>query len=773
MLDLSKPYGVYKNIIFYGDHEQDKVVYYLPNEVGLAPVIKDGNEDSFDFFLQIFREGTVIKGGLKALEDTSGAIMSLGVQCIANEALLEEARDILIDQHHLPEDFFFALPEWTDGSIDLIVLDTTTQDEDTITEDSFVESVIGSKKPSLMSSDLKAIFNVRLDRKGASLIAAALQGSRSSVGGVLYDLKLKAMRPALDMTIEADLDRCHKKVTHAIAAGAAIKYGELTVSAKAEFEFIKEKLIEDGDIKVNVLSQVTDPDTKKMIDDMIKEFTDKVMRELFSPYVSPEFPDLPSGVPNPTPGDGILIGAAYKFQEKKLFHNKKISVDYRQRSATLKTHNPQSHLWLIGNQIINQIDKYTQTVVFGDLWRENHLEIQMLHDFSLVDDDLLSAEVLLWRKKDGENQKAGQDGFKIPEDAQPLTSFTITKDDQEKQEIAWITEADEPAGYYYQVKFTYRQDIENIKSPISIFSDVIFSSSQDLVIIPQVLAPLQVFNFRLGNIDTDKVESVDVFIRSKDIQGQQLNQEILSLSKDHNQAVWKVRNHPESRAYIEEERHFYFLDGRPNLKESPVALIDEELIIADPFEFKNVNLIPVITGVISEKYLEILLEIEYNASEDDFKFKQLFRSKAPDFSLDEISIPVLEEGDTVDYKFTAITINGDLEFLEEGKTSGGSLILKIQNKTSEDSLLIKWDGPSFESEEIDYVRIEFKLEKGDGTIEKLNKVELSGDGIPEPISYDYQDDGILYAKIITRYFDGGKDKGKYNPINTKELIIKP
>ena len=204
-----------------------------------------------------------------------------------------------------------------------------------------------------------------------------------------------------------------------------------------------------------------------------------------------------------------------------------------------------------------------------------------------------------------------------------------------------------------------------------------------------------------------------------------------------------------------------------------MALIDEELIIADPFEFKNVNLIPVITGVISEKYLEILLEIEYNASEDDFKFKQLFRSKAPDFSLDEISIPVLEEGDTVDYKFTAITINGDLEFLEEGKTSGGSLILKIQNKTSEDSLLIKWDGPSFESEEIDYVRIEFKLEKGDGTIEKLNKVELSGDGIPEPISYDYQDDGILYAKIITRYFDGGKDKGKYNPINTKELIIKP
>ncbi|WP_204344376.1 hypothetical protein [Psychroserpens algicola] len=773
MLDLSKPYGVYKNIIFYGDHEQEKVVYYLPNEVGLAPVIHEDNESSFDFFLQIFREGTAIKGGLEALEDTSGAIMSLGVQCIANEALLEEARDILIDQHHLPEDFFFALPEWTDGSIDLIALDTTTQDEDTISEDAFVESVIGSKKPSLMSSDLKAVFNVRLDRKGASLIAGALQGERSSVGGVLYDLKLKAMRPALDMTIEADLDRCHKKVTHAIAAGAAIKYGELTVSAKAEFEFIKEKLIEDGDIKVNVLSQVTDPDTKKMIDEMIKEFTDKVMRELFSPYVSPEFPDLPSGVPNPTPGDGILIGAAYKFQQKKLFHNKKISVDYRQRSATLKTHNPQSHLWLIGNQIKDEIEKYTQTVVFGDLWRENHLEVNLLHDFNKLDDDLLSAEVLIWRKKDGKKETVGQDGFKIPNDASPLTSFTITKNNQEQQDIAWITEADEPAGYYYQVKFTYRQDIENIHSPTTIFSDVVFSSSQDLVIIPQVLVPLKVFNFRLGHIDADKIKGVDVFIRSKDLEGKQLNQEILSLSETHNEVIWKVRNHPESNAYIEEERHFYFSDGRPNLKENAVALIDEELIIADPFEFKNVTIIPVTIGANPDKHLEIMLEVTYKSSEDDFEFNQRFKSKAPDFSLDEISIPVLEKGDTVAYTFTVITTDGELLVLEEGKTTGGPLILKIQDIIPDQGLLIRWDGPSFESEDLDYVRVEFKLEHEDGTEEKLPKKEFSVDGIPEPIHYTYEGEGKLLFKITKRYIDGRKEKTNYNEVTTKEIIIKP
>ncbi len=774
MLDLAKPYGVHENILFYGDHEQDNVVYYLPNEVGLAPIISDDDdqEKAYDFFLQIFKEGRAIKGGLEELEDSSGAIMSLGVQCIASEERLETARAKLIDEHGIQEDFIFTPPEWHDGSIDLIVLDSTTQDESTVDDESFVESIIGSKKPSLSSSDLKAVFNVRLDRKGASLVAATLQGDRSSIAGVLYDLKLKAMRPALDMTIEADLDRCHSKVSHMIAVGAAIKYGELTVSAKAEFEFIKEKLIEEGDIKVNIISQVTDADMKKMVDDMVKEFTDKVMRELFRPYVSPEIPDLPDGAPNPTPGDGILIGVAYKFQKKKLFHNKKISVDYRQRSATIKTHNPQAHLWLLGNQIKDDIENYTQTVTFGDLWREHHLETNMLHDFEDDKNDLLSAEVLIWRKKDGKKTLSKAGGFAIPDEAVPLISYTATKDDQEKHKIAWITEPDEPSGYYYQVKFTYRDDMENISSPVSLFSKVLYSSSQDLIIIPQVLAPLKIFTFKYGNIDGEKVKGVDIYIRSKDQEGNQIGQEILNLAEDNNEEVWKVRNHPFNEATIEEERHFHFSDGRPSLRQERVALMDEELIVADPFEFKNAHIIPVITGN-SEDYLEILLQVNYKATNDDFEFNQLFRAKSPDFSLDEITIPVLEKGDAIDYKFTAITKEGDLKDLEEGRIKGGPLLLKIKDEVIDEGLTIIWDGPELEEEDLDYVRMEFRLEKEDGTKVKLDKVEFKREDVPEPINYTYEGNGTLFMRIVKRYINGSKDKGKYKQVITKELIIKP
>lgn len=774
MLDLGKPYGVHENIVFYGDHEQDNIVYYLPNEVSLAPVISDNTEDekTFDFFLQIFKEGTAIKGGLKELEDSSGAIMSLGVQCTANEEKLERVRETLIDDHNLPDDFFFSLPEWKDGSVDLIVLDSTTQNQDTINDDSFVESIIGSKKPSLSSSDLKSIFNVRLDRKGASLIAATLQGERSSVAGILYNLQFKAMRCALDMTIKADLDRCHQKVSHGFAAGVGIKYGELGISAKAELEFIKEKLIEDGDIEINVLSQVTDADTKKMMNEMIEEFSDKVMRELFSPYISPEIPDIPGGIPNPTPGDGILIGAAYKFRKKKLFHNKTISIDYRQRSATTKIHNPQSHLWLLGNQIKDKIDLYSKTITFSNLWREHHLDIALLHDFDAPINDLLSAEVLIWRKKDGKTSEL-TNRFAIPENVDALASFTFTKDDKEKHAIAWITEADEPSGYFYQTKFTYKQDVENINSPVVVFSHVNYSSSQDLIIIPQVLAPLQRFEFRYGNIDTTKVKGVDIFIRSKDVTGTQINQEILSLSETNQKEVWNIRNQPNSQAYIEEERHYHFSDGRPTLQQGSTTLLDEEIIIADPFEFKRVQIIPVIIGADVQKHLEILLHLSYETTQDNFVFDKLLRAKAPDFTLDELHIPVLEKGDAIAYKFTAVTTNGDLEILQEGVTTGGPLLLKIEDKINENQLLLKWNGPSFESEEINYIRFEFKLEKEDGTTVQLKKEELSGNGIPAPIIYHHKEEGKLFVKITKRFEDGSKEKGKYTEVVTDEIVVTP
>lgn len=768
MLDLSKPYGVHKNIIFYGDHENNKIVYYLPNEVSLASVEET---DTYDFFLQIFKEGIAVKGGLEELNASSGAIMSLGVQCIAQEKFLDEARKILIGRHQLVEDFFFSPPEWKDGTIDLIVLDATTQNGENLNEESFVDSIIGSKKPSLSGGSLKAVFNVRLDRKGAALLAGILQGDKSSVAGVLYTLEFKAIRPAVEMTITADLERCHRKVSHAIAAGAAIKYGELTVSAKADVEFIKEKLIEEGDIEVNLLSQVTDDEAKKIIDELVKDFTDNVMRELFTPYISPEIPNIDSSVPNPTPGEGILIGAAYRFNERKLFQNKRIFIDYRQRSATTKIHNPQAHLWILGNQIKDKIADYMQIVNFSDLWREHHLSTFILHDFDAEDSDLLSAEVLIWRKKDDKQSLSKEGGFNIPADAVPLFSYTATKQNIESYNIAWILDANEPSGYYYQVKFTYNTSIENVYTPLVVYSEVILSSSNDLIIIPQVLAPLKTFEFRYGNINTEVIEKVDIFIRSTNIEGKRIAQEIITLNEDNQEGVWKIRNHPFDHVFIEEERHYYFKDGRPLLIMAPTILIDEENLIADPFAFKSVQIIPIIIGANEIEHVEILLQLNYSSSDNDFNFDQLLRAKAPDYTIKELYIPVLNKGDSVHYKVKVITTSGNLETIMEGKTLGGPLLIKMNEKKEENSLVITWESSAFKLEDLVYVRVEFKEELPDGSFLALEYIQFENETSEIPISYEIGNRKLLY-RIIKRYLNGKKLISRYQKLTSNKLVLR-
>ena len=125
------------------------------------------------------------------------------------------------------------------------------------------------------------------------------------------------------------------------------------------------------------------------------------------------------------------------------------------------------------------------------------------------------------------------------------------------------------------------------------------------------------------------------------------------------------------------------------------------------------------------------------------------------------------------YKVTAITTAGDLVELNKGETTGGPLIIKVEEATNADSVSIRWEGPSPEQEDLDYLRLEFKLQKEDGTEQALEKIEFEGDEVPEPIAYSFEGDGTLFLRQIKRYINGDREKEKFKAIKNKEIIIKP
>jgi len=766
MIDLAKPLGIHNDLVFYGDHELPDVVYYFPDEVKLARQTGSSGEvqDMYELFFQIFHEGTLSEGGIEELHKTAGSILQLGVQCKVSEKRLEKAVESLKNVHLLPKDLKVANPHWKDGSVNLIALDASTTDRETIGEDSFVKSIIGTDKPSLMSSDLKSIFNVRFDRRGTALISSALEGATGSIAGILYDLKYTAIRPAVDLRIWADLGRCYESVSHELGVKIEFQY-YVKFSIGAEFEWLTKKLEENGDLKVELLSQVEDAETKKMVDEMVKEFKESILKELFRPYVNPSVPDVIN-----TSGMAPEIGVSYAFKKEKIDHGKIIEVDYRERSTTVRTHNPQSHLWLFGRQIASEKDKYIKKVIFSDVWREQELQINLVNDFDAENNDLLSAEVIIWRKKSGMADNVLPGRFAIPDGADPLKNITFHKEFKTPAKFSWLYESGEEIGYYYQIRFLYSGKLKNISSPKEIITEPFASSNQNLIIFPETYTFYKQIEVRAGNITFDEFAGVDVVLRLKDSRGEMIDVEVVTLNEDNKKEIWTIRGPDKNHLFVEVTKEFHFRDGSPSVKTEPLYLIDDEVIVNKPLKKSIFELIPVIAGK-AEHVREILLKITLNSPTLEEPVTQLHRITGPGFNAGPIEIRLNSNEDTIFYHAQAITDEGKIIDIGSDQIKENVIVLDLK-KVDRKNIVFIWEGPAPGNADLKYLKVELRSVDEAGTKTDLEKIEYKGDKIPEPVTRNFERSLTVEMRIVKRYFDGRTEKGTFESVPEGTFVIK-
>lgn len=763
MLDLAKPLGTHEGLIFYGDHELTDLVYYFPDEVSLAPqVAPDGNpSDLYELFFQLFNEGDIVEGGIENLRKTAGAILSLGVQCSVSPARLEKALQQLKGSGTFPETVSVTSPPWKDGAVNLLVLDAITTNDNSIGEDAFVKSIIGSQKPSLMSSDLKSIFNVRLDRRGTALIQAALDGDTGNVAGVLYDLKYTAIRPAVDLRIWANLGRCYDSIAHQLGIKAEFTY-YVKFSLGAELNWLTKKLEEDGDLKIELLTQVEDPETKKMIDEMVKDFKESILREIFRPYVNPQtvnVTNMDSMVP--------VVGVSYKFTKEKISHEKVIEVDYRERSTVIRTHNPQSHLWVFGKQIAQNRDKYIQRVIFSDIWREQSLSIKLVHDFDDPQNDLLSAEVIIWRSKLGIVEEVPEGRFSIPETVDPLKNITFHKGSSQESKIAWLCDKDEPIGYFYQLRFIYSNTLDNISSPAEIITKPVFSTNENQILFPDTYVFFKTVEVREGNISFEEFKSVDVALQVKDADGAILGIETITINAGNTNQTWRVRGKDKSLLYVEASKEYHYHDSRPSVKTEPLYLQDDEMIINRPFQKSTFTLIPVIAGK-NEAVSEILLEIIIDSPLLDEPIKELHRIKGPEFTTDEIKIKLHSDQDQLTYEAQVITQDGRIISLDSGELKTNALVIDLKRLDNNEIVFI-WQGRSPEALGLRNLKVELRT-IGDA-ITDLDAIEYTGSQVPLPVKKIFPNTDKVEWRIFKRFENGSREKGLFKPIEDHTVLI--
>ena len=87
MIDLAKPYGIHEGLVFYGDHENDSLVYYLPDEIKFSQ--KDDGDPAV--FLRVFQEDKILSGGIDELRNTAGSILELDAVCAVSPERLDKA----------------------------------------------------------------------------------------------------------------------------------------------------------------------------------------------------------------------------------------------------------------------------------------------------------------------------------------------------------------------------------------------------------------------------------------------------------------------------------------------------------------------------------------------------------------------------------------------------------------------------------------------------------------------------------------------------------
>lgn len=770
MLDLGKPLGIHEDLIFYGDHENEKLVYYFPDEVYLSG--RETGKSRYDLDFVVFQEGKVISGGLEDLEKTAGSILQLGVCCSVDRDRLKKALAAVKSENTFPEDTIATTPFWENGQVDLIVLDASTSDSKTTGTDHFVRSILGSQKPSLASSDLKSIFNVCMDRRGTELINAALN-TGGSIAGVIYDLKYAALRPAVALKISADLGKCQQTATRHLDAGFSINKG-INLSLGADLEWLTKKMEDNGDIKIELLSMVENNEQKKQVDAMVKDFKDSVLKTLFSAEVSGE--RIPAGIHSSALPFGMKDGALYKLgityslKKEKLEIGRKIEVDYRERSTVVRAHNPQAHLWHFGKQIGDDRSSYIKKVIFGDLFKRQELQVKLMNDFCSADNDLSSAEIIIWHRKNGLAEGEHEVRFALPASASKIVSSELGKDAPELK-LVWTIEDQEDIGYYYQLRFLYSGKVQNVKSPREIVTPPLLSFSNRLTIVPDSYMFYKKIPIRCSRLDFSRVPSVDVSMKFYDPAGNLIDSEILNISEENPEDRIIIRGKDKQDVTIKVSKTFHLSDNRI-LETEPIELLDDEVLVTNPFLGREI--IPMLMGNV-DNFKDVLFHTVVRSRLSERTLSNTLVLHAQDVTTRTYLIETLTPEDVIEYDAKAlVNVSGkpEFRFIQNGRIEpddSGEIILDLSN-ASKTIVVLKWGGANPADTDIKKLIVTFKTEDG---VPLGDPFVYKAGNFPDAqeIAFDYQ--GKLLMDVSKQLVGGRKEDGVKNfPITSREVVIK-
>ncbi|MFM9634534.1 MULTISPECIES: hypothetical protein [Streptomyces] len=288
MLQIGTTSVLVEGVEVFPDHADPNQFWYLPAPVRLAQ-----REQGPAFTLITYRPAAVeagVEGGGFLMFETA-LTLDPGTEAIIKSKLSERA----------PGTVRLSPVPFDEGDVQCVALNaqgpagTVAQ----LPEGAFcaVETILGAAVPSLFGENT-AMFSLTLSAEGAKLLKEVFRAGGSPVG-VIYRLKFTALRPALSVTITANLRRVYSELS--VGLDAQIYWAH--VGLEAAFQ----KLRQDQVIKIKINEFTTDEDNEEKIQRALDMFMNHILGQWFEPSLSPR--DLPSPGPRPAAGGGPATAA--------------------------------------------------------------------------------------------------------------------------------------------------------------------------------------------------------------------------------------------------------------------------------------------------------------------------------------------------------------------------------------------------------------------------------------------------------------------------------
>ncbi len=752
MLDLSTPMSPVEGLVLYRDHADPSLVYFLPDEVGLRDLGGRG-----DISLQVFLPGQVVVDGSADLDSMVGSVFSVGGSCTVSPPRLERVRQGVAEQLGTDQ-FTLAAPPWENGTVQLLLLDSQGGGGEEPAEDDpdrLVRTIAGSRKPSLTDGQLSCLFHARLDQRGSALALAALRGDTGTLAGVLYDLKFAALRPSIDLKMRADLERCGWY----LRTGIEFQYAWFKADLTATFD----KMKEEGIIEVDVVSYEPGSEAEKQVNECVLDFYEKIMRELFRPTINPSIAaagTLGSGGSAPSGGAMLTLKVDFGWSE----HERIIEVDYRKRSAAVRTHNPQAHLGLLAD-LGGGADAVVQHVELTSAWREFPIEVAAPAAFD--GDHLLEVQAVVWPGDAGvlDPEDARDGGLRMPEGIPALIDKGFTSGDADPFAVLWHLTPDETPSYRWQARVRFASDAD-IESEPELWCEPRTSTSRDLDLFPTELAPLTSVDVKLTDPgEADGLQRVNVELVARDSGLTEIARKEVQVTPDAPERRWAVRRIAEQDVRLEAQTTWVYAGG--GVVEEPVRFLsDRDLLLFRPF-ISDVSLTPLVVGAAGDA-LELSFLARYAHEATGWEAERRLRLRPPDFEADEVTVPVLERNALIEWEVLAILPSGETPRVAQGTTEGGTVVVNLQQGRT---VTVRWLGPSPDDAGLRWVKVFVRADDGGDEPLEEKLVEFRGATAAETTELSFGTDGRLRFQIERRFEDGTRDRGTEAHVNGDEVLV--